>query len=313
MTLQYGQMTEPTEPPREASPRTPRSPEISRILGKVRGVFGSLDTYSCLDQRDRREFSYYQNLYEDALLAIDDKILARTLEPVDLQGYTQALAFPQPDIRTALFIGTFDPFQMTHLAAALRYLASPEASAPLVFIIPEGHDNPDKPRRSEYAYRYQMIRWQIEGIFQPLIYPLDIGRNADTIEIVRRFIARFPGARIHITHLVGSDVLPLALKWLPKDLEVWAAEAKRKGVTFQYDIFSIQRGEDEAWKMAARDAGVKGVQIHCDERSLDTPSSTDFRSNQAFSIVFPTKAVMRHVEVLFRYDLNKPWDPPTAP
>lgn len=275
-------------------------------------MFGSLDTYSCLDQRDRREFSYYQDLYEEALLAIDEKILARTLEPVDLQDYPQVLAFPRYDIRAALFIGSFDPFQMTHLAAALRYLASPEASAPLVFIIPEGHENPDKPRRSEYSYRSQMIRWQIEGVFQPLIYPLDIGRDADTIEIVRRFIARFPGARVHITHLVGSDVLPLALKWLPKDMEVWEAEAKYQGVSFRYDIFTIQRGEDESWKQAARDAWAKGVNVRYDERSIGTPSSTDFRSNQAFSIVFPTKAVMRHVEVLFRYDLNKPWDPPSA-
>ncbi len=275
-------------------------------------MFGSLDTYSCLDQRDRREFSYYQDLYEEALLAIDEKILARTLEPVDLQDYPQVLAFPRYDIRAALFIGSFDPFQMTHLAAALRYLASPEASAPLVFIIPEGHDNPDKPRRSEYSYRFQMIRWQIEGVFQPLIYPLDIGRDADTIEIVRRFISRFPGARIHITHLVGSDVLPLALKWLPKDMEVWEAEAKYQGVSFRYDIFTIRRGEDESWKQAARDAWAKGVNVRYDERSIGTPSSTDFRSNQAFSIVFPTKAVMRHVEVLFRYDLNKPWDPPSA-
>lgn len=275
-------------------------------------MFGSLDTYSCLDQRDRREFSYYQDLYEEALLAIDEKILARTLEPVDLQDYPQVLAFPRYDIRAALFIGSFDPFQMTHLAAALRYLASPEASAPLVFIIPEGHDNPDKPRRSEYSYRSQMIRWQIEGVFQPLIYPLDIGRDADTIEIVRRFIARFPGARVHITHLVGSDVLPLALKWLPKDMEVWEAEAKYQGVSFRYDIFTIRRGEDESWKPAARDAWAKGVNVRYDERSIGTPSSTDFRSNQAFSIVFPTKAVMRHVEVLFRYDLNKPWDPPSA-
>ena len=143
-------MTERTEPPRAGPPRTPRSSEIRRILGKARSVFGSLDTYSCLDQRDRREFSYYQDLYEDALFDIDEKIMARTLEPVDLQEYPQVLAFPRYDIRAALFIGSFDPFQMTHLAAALRYLASPESSAPLVFIIPEGHVNPEKPRRSEY-------------------------------------------------------------------------------------------------------------------------------------------------------------------
>jgi len=303
-------MTERTEPLCEAASRTPRSAEVRRILGRVRAVFGSLDSYSCLDQRARREFSYYQDLYEDALLAIDERIASRTLEPVDLQDFPQVPAFPRNDIRAALFIGSFDPFQMTHLAAALRYLASPESTAPLVFIIPEGQENPDKPRRSEYTYRSQMIRWQIEGVFQPLIQSLDIGKDADTIEIVRRFIARFPGAHVNVTHLVGSDVLPLALRWLPKDMEVWEAEAKIQGVTFQYDIFAIQRGDDETWKKAAEGARARGVSVRCDQRSIGTPSSTDFRSRQAFSIVFPTKTVMRHVEVLFRYDLNKPWDPP---
>lgn len=305
-------MKDRIEPPSETSPRTPRSTEVRRILTKVRNVFGSLDSYSCLDQRDKSEFTYYQNLYEDALLSIDERIQNGSLEPVNLDEFPQVLSFPRYDIHAALFIGSFDPFQMTHLAAALRYLASPESTAPIVFVVPEGNHNPEKPRRSEYRYRYQMAEWQIESVFHPLIYPLDIGDGADTIEIVRRFIARFPGSHITITHLVGSDVLPYALRLLPKDMEVWEAEAKFQRVTFQYEIFAIQRGGDDAWRKAADKARASGLTIRCDERSIGTPSSTDFRSNQAFSIVFPTKTVMRHVEVLFRYDLNKPWDPPSA-
>ncbi|HSV56703.1 MAG TPA: hypothetical protein VLH39_06290 [Magnetospirillaceae bacterium] len=286
---------------------------MRRILARVRGVFGSLDSYSCLDQRDRQEFSYYQALYEDAILSIDERIARKALEPVDLRGFPQILSFPHYDIRAALFIGSFDPFQMTHLAAALRYLASAEASAPVVFVVAEGHDSLDKPRRSEYHYRQQLVRWQIEPVFQPLLYPLDIGEGADTIEIVRRFISRFPGASVRVTHLVGSDVLPYAIRMLPADMEAWETEARFQGVNFNYDLFVLQRGPDESWKASARDAEAAGVKVRWDGRNIGTPSSTDFRSNQAFSIVFPTRTVMRHVEVLFRYDLNKPWHPPAAP
>lgn len=285
---------------------------MRHILTRVRNVFGNLDSYSCLDQTDRKEFTYYQELYEEALFAIDDRIQSGALEPVDLASFPQVLSFPRYEIRVALFIGSFDPFQMTHLAAALRYLASGEAAAPLVFVIPEGHDNPGKPRRSEYRYRYKMIIRQIQPVFQPLIYPLDIGEGADTIEIVRRFIDRFPGARVAVTHLVGSDVLPYALRLLPEDLKVWQAQAKFRGVHFSYDYFVIPRGEDDSWRAAADEARASGVVIRMDERSIGTPSSTDFRNSQAFSIVFPTEAVMRHVEVLFRYDLNKPWEPPQS-
>lgn len=305
-------MIDRTEPSSEMSPRTPRSAPVRRILNRVRNVFGNLDSYSCLDQTDRGEFSYYHRLYEEALFAIDDRILSGALEPVDLEGFPQVLAFPRYEIRVALFIGSFDPFQMTHLAATLRYLACPQATAPLVFVIPEGHQAPDKPRRSEYLYRYKMITRQIQGVFQPLVYPLDIGEGADTIEIIRRFISRFPGARVSVTHLVGSDVFPYALRLLPEDMKVWRDEAKFRGVNFSYDYFVIPRGEDESWRTEVRKARAEGVDVRFDDRGIGTPSSTDFRSNQIFSIVFPTEAVMRHVEVLFRYDLNKPWKPPPS-
>jgi len=283
---------------------------VRRIINRVRNVFDRLESYSCLDLRAKKEFVYYQDLYEEALLSIDERIVSGALEPVDLVGFPQVLSFPHYKIQVALFIGSFDPFQMTHLAAVLRYLASSEAKAPVVFVIPEGNDNPEKARRSEYRYRFEMLTRQLQTIFYPLIYPLDIGESADTIEIVRRFITYFPGARVAVTHLVGSDVLPYALQWLPKDMAVWEAEARLQGVNFSYDIFVIQRGPDDSWRTAARNAGASGLTIRTDDRDIGTPSSTDFRSNQAFSIVFPTEAVMRHVEVLFRYDLNKPWTPP---
>lgn len=50
-----------------------------------------------------------------------------------------------------------------------------------------------------------------------------------------------------------------------------------------------------------------GIEAYLDDEALETPSSTDFRERNAFSIVFPTDEIVRHLEVVFRYNLNKPW------
>ncbi|MFH2114154.1 MAG: hypothetical protein ABIJ86_06585, partial [Spirochaetota bacterium] len=121
---------------------------IRRVLKCVRAEFAQLDSYPCLDADDIGDFNYYRELYEDALHAIDQRISRGELEPVDLKGFPQILNFPHYEIKVAMFLGSFDPFQMTHLAMALRYLASSAAKAPLVLIVPEGHHNPDKPKRS---------------------------------------------------------------------------------------------------------------------------------------------------------------------
>ena len=286
-----------------------KSPMVKRILKRVRTEFSQLDSYPCLDDADISDFNYYREVYEDALYAIDQRISRGEFEPVDLKGFPQILNFPRYEIQVAMFIGSFDPFQMTHLAMALRYLASSSAKAPLVLIVPEGHNNPDKPKRSDYHYRYDILSKQIKGIFQPLIHPLDLGEGADTIEIVRRFIARFPDARISLTHLIGSDVLDTAVRLLPEDLAVWDRESKSCGVDFSYEIFVMRRDDSLNLDDAINKAASMGVCVHSDDRVIGTPSSTDFRSNRMFSIVFPTKAVMRHMEVLFRYDLNRPWSP----
>jgi hypothetical protein len=282
---------------------------VRRILKRVRSEFDQLGSYPCLDDADISDFNYYREVYEDALYSIDQRIRKGEFEPVDLKGFPQILNFPRYEIKVAMFIGSFDPFQMTHLAMALRYLASSSAKAPLVLIVPEGHHNPDKPKRSDYHYRYDILSKQIKGIFQPLIHPLDLGEGADTIEIVRRFIARFPDARISLTHLIGSDVLDTAVSLLPEDLAVWKKESKSCGVDFSYEIFVIRRDASFNPDNAAEIAAELGIEVNSDDRVIGTPSSTDFRSNRMFSIVFPTKAVMRHMEVLFRYDLNRPWSP----
>jgi len=288
-------------------PTSPRSEPIARALSRTNEVFDRLGAYSYLSALDKGDFSYYRSFYTDSLYAIDDRITRGELVPVDLSDFPQVVRFPGYTINAALFIGSFDPFQMTHLATALRYLASPAAEASVVFVVPEGHRNPAKPGKSDYRYRYELLAMQVLGVFDPLIVPLDIGEGADTIEIVRRFIAMFPGARIDLTHLLGSDVLPLAVSWLPKDLSAWRAEAEARRVGFSYRAFVVEREGLPSDSAQVERVRSLGLPIHVDDTPIGAPSSTDFREHRAFSIVFPTESVIRHVEVLFRYNLNKPW------
>ncbi|OHD18563.1 MAG: hypothetical protein A2Y38_22775 [Spirochaetes bacterium GWB1_59_5] len=292
--------------------RKPQSELIGRALERTQEIFNRLNAYSYLSALDRDDFSYYRTFYLESLLHIDDRILDGSLVPVDLSDFPQVVRFPGYDINAALFIGSFDPFQMTHLATALRYLASPGAAAPVVFVVPEGHVNPLKPNKSDYRYRFELLSMQVQGVFDPLIVPLDIGEGADTIEIVRRFIAMFPGARVSMTHLLGSDVLPLAVSWLPVDLEAWRAEASLRRVEFSYKAFVVLREGASPAEPHIQTVRALGLPIIVDDKPIGTPSSSDFRDNRAFSIVFPTESVIKHVEVLFRYNLNRPWHPTDA-
>lgn len=293
-------------PPRRA--KKPVSDLIIRALERTEEVFDRLGAYSYLTTLDKSDFFYYRSFYLDSLYEIDDKILSGRLVPVDLSDFPQVVRFPGYEINAALFIGSFDPFQMTHLATVLRYLASSATTSPVVFVVPEGHDNPSKPRKSDYRYRYELLEMQVLGVFDPLIVPLDIGEGADTIEIVRRFIAMFPGASVSMTHLLGSDVLPLAVSWLPADMKAWTAEAKQRHVDFSYQAFVVRRDGCPLDEKDIDTVRALDLPIHVDDKPIGAPSSTDFRENRAFSIVFPTHSVIRHVEVLFRYNLNKPWN-----
>lgn len=284
-----------------------RSDFASRALARTEEVFDRLNAYTYLSALDRGDFSYYRSFYIESLQEIDGRIASGDLVPVDLSDFPQVVRFPGYDINAALFIGSFDPFQMTHLATALRYLASPGGGASVVFIVPEGHDNPRKPRKSDYRYRFDLLSMQVNGVFDPLIVPLDIGEGADTIEIVRRFIAMFPGARVSVTHLLGSDVLPLAVSWLPADLRVWRAEAEARRVDFSYGAFIVPRDGAPPVHPELESMNALGLPYRVDDRPIGAPSSSDFRDKRAFSIVFPTESVIRHVEVLFRYNLNRPW------
>ncbi len=281
--------------------------QLAQIRERVRAVFERLEAYSYLTAMDRVDFAYYRTIYERALCGIEARVASGSLKPLDLDGFPYLLRAPAYKLQAALFMGSFDPFQMTHLAMALRYLSSPTATAQAVFVVAEGHDNPAKPRKSDYRYRMELIRMQLSEIFRPFIVPLAIGDGADTMEIVRRFMTLFPGSKLELTHLLGSDALPFAAKLLPEDLKVWRRQAEVSGVSFSYLPFVIRRhggGDPEPQLTTLRSFGIEA---YLDDEALETPSSTDFRERNAFSIVFPTDEIVRHLEVVFRYNLNRPW------
>lgn len=297
--------------------RRPRSRIVERIAERVGRVFDSLDGLSYLREVERSEFKRYADFFADSLERIDRKIREGRLVPHEDLGLPHESPAPSK-ARLGVFIGSFDPFQMTHLAMALRFLASDSSEADVVYVVPEGSMDPRKPRRTEYAFRMEILRFQLAGVFEPLVVPLDIGDGADTIEIVRRLIAMHPGSALRLTHLMGSDTLPTARALLPEDLAAWGRAAGRREVELDFSIFAIRRGLDSPLGDLAESVRALGVRIDIDEGVVSTPSSTDFRAEGAFTVVFPTEAMLSRLELLFRYGMNKPWgraktDPESPP
>jgi nicotinic acid mononucleotide adenylyltransferase len=284
-----------------------RSPLVKKIISRVERVFARLDAYSYLTNQDRRDFRDYLARYRECLVKIDEKIITGRLQPMDLRDFPQIVNFPSYGLEAALYIGSFDPFQMTHLAVALRCLASAESRVHAVFVVPEGSLDASKPGRGDYRYRFDILSRQLKGVFDPLIVPLDIGEGADTIEIVRRFIALFPGSSIEFTHLLGSDNAERALRFLPADIAAWTEEAGLRDVQLGIKLFIAERAGYPLRKDLIEAIEDLGVELILDRGVGMRPASTDFRNRAAYTIVFPTEAVIRHLEVLFRYKLQQNW------
>jgi hypothetical protein len=280
---------------------------VETMIQRVRRVFAKLDSLAYLDASDRGEFRYYHGLFEEELRRIELKIRDGRLRPVDLSGFPQVLNYPGYAARIGVFIGSFDPFQMTHLAAALRFLASDESEADLVIVVPEGSENPGKPNKTEYRFRYEILRLQIEAIFSPLVLPLDIGAGADTIGIVERLIDLHPGASLKLTHLLGSDSLPTAALLLPEDLGAWKERARLRRVELDHGIHVELRREGDPIEPYAKAIRALGSRFAVDRRVVSAPSSSDFRHSRNITIVFPTEAVLSRLELLFRYGMNREW------
>lgn len=280
---------------------------IDRIARKVRRVFSELDSRPYLGEAECLEFRYYFGLFMAELSRIDEKVRLGRLNLIDLSDFPRARHYPGNVARVGIFIGSFDPFQMTHLAAALRFLSSDESDSDLVFIVPEGRENPLKPKKSEYRFRYELLRLQVESIFSPLVVPLDVGAGADTISVVERLIDLHPGMRLQLTHVLGSDTLPIATRLLPADLAAWKTRAELRGVELEHGIHVELRKPEDPVEPFATVVKNLGSRFSLDRRIVGTPSSTDFRDSRNITIVFPTSAVLGRLELLFRYGMNRAW------
>jgi hypothetical protein len=296
--------------PGGSDPRTPErlaSPELRRVERRLSRIFDSLEGLPYLGEAEVRDFRYFLGFFDDSLERMDRKIADGRLKPIDFRGFPQELRYPALSARIGVFIGSFDPFQMTHLAMALRFLGSDESEADALFVVPEGSVDRRKPLKTDYRFRLEIMRRQIAGILEPFVIPLDIGEDADTIEIVRRIIALHSGASLRLTHLLGSDVLPLAASFLAKDLEVWRGEAARSNVDFELSLHVGLRDASHRIQPYDEEVRGKGIPLVVDRDVIGTPSSTDFRTDGAISLVLPTEAILSSLELLFRYGMARPW------
>jgi hypothetical protein len=283
------------------------SPAVRRVARRLARVFASLEGLPYIGAEDLKEFNYFRALFEDSLARIDRKVSEGRFVPLDLRGFPQDLRYPGLSARVGVFIGSFDPFQMTHLAMALRFLASDASEADALFVVPEGSPDPRKPLKTDYRFRHEILKRQVSGIFEPLIFPLDIGEGADTIEVVSRLIALHPGASLRLTHLLGSDALPMAVSLLPDDLEAWGEAARKHRVNLDFSIHVARRDRRSRIRPLVEAVRRLGVRMVVDRTVIGTPSSSAFRSQGAITLVLPTEGVLSRLELLFRYGMYRSW------
>jgi hypothetical protein len=301
-----------------------------RVAGRMEEVFSSLEHLPFLRPNDRREFRYFRRLFRASCLEIDARVESGIIRPwaknsveaittaaverfprgksgTEPVGAPRCVAIPGETIRVGVFIGSFDPFQMTHLETALRFLGRGERPADVVLVIPEGSYSTLKPGRSDYGYRFDILRRQAAEAFRPFIVPLDIGEGQDTIGIVRRLLTLFRDRKLLLTHVLGSDVFPLAVRWYPTDLEAWLPAARKQEVTLDFGAFVVKREKGDRIAPHARAARSFGIPVQVDLKPIGTPSSTALRERGVFTIVFPTEAVLEKLEVVFRYGMHRHW------
>lgn len=285
-------------------------PKVEALSRRLKKIFDSLPHLGYLGPGELADYAYYERIIGQALQDLDAKAQENLLRPLDTKDYPRVLRYPEGVARVALYIGSFDPFQLTHLAIALRLLASRKSNCDILVVVPEGSPNQEKPRKTDYQFRYQIAKGQIAGIFEPFIVPLDIGAGADTIEIVRRFIAMHSGMRLELTHLIGSDVLPIAATFIREDLAVWRRQAAASGVEFFHSVHVSRRQTSGILAPHIEAIRSEGVPLRLERRIVGTPSSTDFRQNRAITLVLPTESIRDKLEILFRYNMNRPWSNP---
>lgn len=283
------------------------SAEAEKLYRRVGRVFDSLPRQEYLGTDELKDFSFFRSFFAECIHRIDEKIEAGQIIPQDTRGFPQESRIRGHKPRVAVFIGSFDPFQMSHLAMTLRFLASEKSRVDIVYVIPEGARDARKPGRTDYRFRYDLLESQLKGVFEPFVLPFDLGADSDTIGIVERLLAWYAGSELTLTHVVGSDVLPLVVKYLPVDMDRWTRASRQFGVTLDFSIFVMRRkgcGRLSSWLAQIRKLGIH---VDVDMCTIGTPSSTDFRKDRAVTIAFPTDAMLSRLEILFRYSMNTPW------
>lgn len=283
------------------------NPRVDGIARRLKKIFESLPHVGYFGPNELSDYRYYEGLIVEALHRIDEKAKAGRIIPIDSRDYPKVLRYPKGVAKAGLYIGSFDPFQLTHLTIALRLLASSASDCDVLIVVPEGSSNAAKPSKTDYAFRYQIMKLQIAGLFDPFILPLDLGSGADTIEIVRRFIAMHTGMKLELTHLIGSDVVPIAARYITLDLEVWRKQAAQSGVEFSHRVHVARR--ELKGKVASHLETIRkeGVPVVYERAIVGTPSSTDFREARAVTLVLPTEGIRDKLEILFRYNMNRTW------
>lgn len=282
-----------------------RSTSVKKVYQAVRSVFEGLDEYPFLGEAERGEFGRFYRFIVQCLEKIDERMMEGGMKALDMRDFPLRDPFHGGPIRVGLLIGSFDPFQMAHLAMALRFLAS--GGGDCVFVVPEGARNDLKPLMLDYGYRYSLLSMQLKSVFAPLIAPLDIGKRADTIDIVRNFIRMWPNRELRVTHILGSDSLERFFGLLPDDIDIWARYARESNVDFRYGIFVIRRGRRKIDEKLLELVRGLGIEAEAEQSPIKAPSSTEFRKNRLFTIVFPSAPIMKHLEFVFRYDINRSW------
>ncbi|MCX8013022.1 MAG: hypothetical protein N3A02_01870 [Rectinema sp.] len=277
---------------------------MARKLKRVFDQNASTGYFSC---EEIKEYSFYERMLIEGLEGIDRKIANGSIRPAQLADYPRNIHAFEGKVRACIYIGSFDPFQLTHLTIAVRFLASALSASDFVVVVPEGSPDPAKPLKTDYAFRLAIAKMQIESIFDPFIKVIDLGRQADTIEIVRRFIGMHSGLKLELTHLIGSDTLPVAAKFIAEDMRIWKKEAQESGVDWLHCVHVVNRGDEINWDSYQKVFMTHDARMVFDPGIIPAPSSTDFRTRQAFTIVLPTPAIREKMEIIFRYRMHRSW------
>lgn len=283
------------------------SPKVDVLAKRLKKIFESLPRLGYLGPSELKDYHYYEHVIVSALLEIDEKAQRGDIHPLDTRDYPKILRYPNGIARVALYIGSFDPFQLTHLTLALKILGSAHNNSDILIVVPEGAENREKPQKTDYAFRFQIAKMQLAGLFEPFILPLDLGAGADTIEIVRRFIAMHTGTKLELTHLIGSDALPLAARYMEEDMRIWRNQAALSGVDFSHALYVARRSAKEKSEPYLRQIRKQGVPAHFERSIVGAPSSSDFRQKRAVTLVLPTEGIRDKLEILFRYNMHQSW------